>query len=168
MTRVEFGGDRWSKSFGPGTRRHPTDLAKMDTETICLRPMSLRPGGGGGLNPFASFGKGAAPKGPTRVRTCHRRSSIDYTLAVPRQCPRLGTGRLILKLGGRVTAPRIKTRVGQISRTCEQSVARHRASIAESRRIAVICAQCYRSIVFWKYYLPMRPSLFPPPPPPLV
>ena len=35
---------------------------------VSLRPMSLRPGGGAG-NPFAKFGKGAAPTKAAKVRT---------------------------------------------------------------------------------------------------
>jgi hypothetical protein len=36
---------------------------------VSLRPMSLRPGGGVGTNPFAKFGKGAAPTKAAKVRT---------------------------------------------------------------------------------------------------
>lgn len=67
--------------------------------------MSLRPGGGAGLNPFASFGKGAAPNRTTRVRYCYPLLKSVAKLDSLRQCPMVGTIRHICKLGGRVTGP---------------------------------------------------------------
>jgi hypothetical protein len=40
----------------------------MAEAEISLRPRALRPGGGASLNPFAQFGKGAAPTRAAKVR----------------------------------------------------------------------------------------------------
>lgn len=45
----------------------------MDENTISLRPMALRPGGG--VNPFAGFGKGAGVNLKNKV--CYKRKSFS-------------------------------------------------------------------------------------------
>jgi len=45
----------------------------MDENTISLRPMALRPGGG--VNPFAGFGKGAGVNLKNKV--CYKRKSLS-------------------------------------------------------------------------------------------
>ncbi len=67
-------------------------IATMATEEVSLRPMALRPGGGGKTaNAFAAFGKGAGASLSKRVSSDLEASvtaaARGYALHQPHICP---------------------------------------------------------------------------------